>query len=154
MKLGSITKHPHSDVFLVLGHDQDGHANPNSKLLSTTNIDVSKLEKRTYSDLNTLGEALCDITLEKALELLSDQNPNDGSLESFKDKFVMCHRGLVPVYLYVNDSNIVSVLSFSDESPEEFHITRFLKAGVAFQHSFDMQGKSIHYAYPEFFSGI
>ncbi|MCY9866473.1 hypothetical protein OTK49_28440 [Vibrio coralliirubri] len=148
MRLGTISQHPQSGTFLVLEDEQRNHMNPNSKLISATNIDVSKLEKHSFGDLETLGLAMYDITLAQILEQLGEHDSQHNNLESFKDKFEMCHRGLVPVNFFATDFSTVTVLSFSDHKPEEFHITRFFKIGGKFEHSFDLQGANLHIAYP------
>lgn len=154
MNLGAIAQHPHSKMFLALEHERCQPVNVNYKILASTNIDISKLAVPRFSDLPSLGEAMNEIALAQIIQTLTEQNPEFSSFDSLKDKYEMCHRGLVPVLFLVNKFSEINVLAFSDENPEEFHVTRFFKIGDSFQHSFEMQGENLHFAYPKFYGNI
>ncbi|ENH7110339.1 hypothetical protein ABWJ26_000742 [Vibrio fluvialis] len=122
--------------------------NCNRNLVASTNIDVSTMNSTHFESLESLGIAMNELAVSQLSHKLKQFGENQDSVKGFVNKFDMCHRGTVPTICVVNRYVDVTVLSISDNNPDECHVTRFFKIGATWEHSFEVQSKSMHVAYP------
>ncbi|EGR5855488.1 hypothetical protein J8A87_22740 [Vibrio parahaemolyticus] len=159
MKLNVIVEDKKINVFLVVRNDDIASRllNDNRNLVASTNIDVSTINSSCFESLESLGGAMNELAVSQLSHKLKQLGENQDSIKGFVDKFEMCHRGTVPTICLVNRYSEVIVLSFSDRNADEFNVTKFFKINQAsknnvWQHSFEVQSKSIHIAHPSMYS--
>ncbi len=156
MKLNMIVEDKKFKVFLVVRNDDIASRllissrllRDNRNLLASTNIDVSTINSSRFKSLESLGVTMNELAVSQLSHKLKQLGENQDSIKGFVSKFEMCHRGTIPTICVVNRYVDVTVLSISENNPDECHVTRFFKISDTLEHSFEVQSKSMHVAYP------